>query len=153
MTESKTNSLNFYLIKLSFIYADSFIFTFLLIKKKNKNNLKQFSANLFNKAFKNLNPDDIYFYIRIYLKYSKNRENNYIIIFRLIQYHILSCEKKECPCKKLIPKNLSYSELTSFNIIKEEKNKNFIEEKSTSKFSLTKIIPYMIMILATILKR
>ena len=132
LTESKINSLNFYLIKLSFIYADSFIFTFLLIKKKNKNNLKQFSANLFNKTFKNLNPDDIYFFIRIYLKYSKNRENNYIIIFRLIQYHILSCEKKECPCKKLIPKNLSYSELTSFTIIKEEENKTFIEEKSTN---------------------
>jgi len=138
LTESKINSLNFYLIKSSFIFVDSFIFIFLLIQKKNRNNLKQFSSNLFNKTFKNLNPDDIYFYIRIYLKYSKNKENNYISIFRLIQYHTLSCEKKECPCKKLIPKNMSYSELTNFTIIKKEESQNNIEEKKNNSNNINK---------------
>ena len=57
---------------------------------------------------------------------------NYISIFRLIQYHTLSCEKKECPCKKLIPKNMSYSELTNFTIIKKEESQNNIEEKYNS---------------------
>ena len=133
LTESKVNSLNFFLIKLSFEFIDSFIFTVLFIQKKHKNNLKQFSFNLFNNSFKSISPDDIYFYIRIYLKYSKNKENNYITIFRLIQYHTLLCEKKECPCKKLIPKNMSYSKLTNFNIIEKEENQNIIEEKSSNK--------------------
>jgi hypothetical protein len=133
LTESKINSLNFFLIKISFEFIDSFIFTVLFIQNKNKNNLKQFAFNLFNKTFKSLNPDDIYFYIRVYLKYSKNNENNYITIFRLIQYHILVCEKKDCPCNKLVPKNMAYSKLTNFNIIEKEESQNIIEEKSTNK--------------------
>ena len=67
LTDSRINSLKFFLIKISFEFINSFIFTFLLMQKKNKNNLKQFSINLFNKTFKNLNPDIIYFYIKIYI--------------------------------------------------------------------------------------
>ena len=132
LTDYNIDSLNFFLIKISFEFINSLIFTILLIQKKNKNNIKKFSLNLFNKTFKNLNPDDIYFYIKIYLKYSKNKENNYIKIFRFIQYHSLSCEKKECPCKNLVTKNMLYSGLTNFNIIKREENQNIIEEKSSN---------------------
>ena len=133
LTESEINSLKFFLIKLSFEFVNSFIFIILFIQNKNANNLKQFSVNLFNKKNKNLNLDDIYFYIRIYLKYSKNKENNYIIIFRLIQYHTFFCEKKECPCKKLVPKDISYSKLTNFNIIEREESLNVIEENFSNK--------------------
>jgi len=120
------------LIKISFEFFNASIFTFLLIQKKNKNNLKQFSNNLFNKTFKNLNPDDIYCFIKMYIKYSENKENNYINIFRLIQYHTLSCDKKDCPCKNLIPQNMLYSRLTNFNINKDEESQNIIEEKVTN---------------------
>ena len=136
LTDSKINSLKFFMIKISFEFINSFIFTFLLIQNKNKNNLKQFSNKLFNKAFKNLNPDDIYFYIKKYIKYSKNKENNYINIFRLIQYHILSCDKRDCPCKNLIPKNMLYSRLTNFNINKDEENQNINEEKATNNINI-----------------
>jgi len=136
LTESKINSLKFFLIKISFEFINSFIFTILFIQKKDKNNFKQFSVNLFNKAFQNLNPDDIYFYIKIYLKYySKYKKNNYIEIFRLIQYHALFCEKKECPCKNLIPKNMLYSGLTNYKIIKIKESQKIIEEKSTDNYS------------------
>ena len=124
------------MIKISFEFINSFIFTILFIQKKDKNNFKQFSVNLFNKAFQNLNPDDIYFYIKIYLKYySKYKKNNYIEIFRLIQYHALFCEKKECPCKNLIPKNMLYSGLTNYKIIKIKESQKIIEEKSTDNYS------------------
>jgi len=132
LTGSKINSLNFFLIKISFEFINSLIFIFLLIQKKNKSNLKQFSINLFNKTFKSLNPDDIYFFIKIYIIYSENKENNYINIFRLIQYHTLSCDKKDCPCKNLIPKNMIYSRLTNFNIDKKEEIQNIIEKKVTN---------------------
>ena len=106
------------------------------MQKKNKNNLKQFSINLFNKTFKNLNPDIIYFYIKIYIKYSKNKENNYIKIFRLFQYHTLSCDKRDCPCKNLIPKNMLYSRFTNFNINKDEESQNIIEEKVANNLNI-----------------
>ena len=137
LTDSKINSLKFFLIKISFVFINSFVLTFLLIQKKAKNNLKQFSINLFNKKFKNLNPDDIYFYIKIYIKYSKNKDNNYINIFRLIQNHSLSCDKRDCPCKNLIPKNMLYSRLTNFNINKDEESQNIIEEKVTNNINIT----------------
>ena len=124
------------MIKISFVFINSFVLTFLLIQKKTKNNLKQFSINLFNKKFKNLNPDDIYFYIKIYIKYSKNKDNNYINIFRLIQNHSLSCDKRDCPCKNLIPKNMLYSSLTNFNINKDEESQNIIEEKVANNLNI-----------------
>jgi len=136
LTDSKINSLKFFLIKISFEFINSSIITLLLIQRKEKSNLKQFSINLFNKKFKNLNPDDIYFYIKIYIKYSENKENNYINIFRLIQYHTLLCDKKDCPCKNLIPKNMLYSKLTNFNINKEEENQNIIEEKVSNNINI-----------------
>jgi len=83
-----------------------------------------------------LNPDDIYFYIKIYIKYSENKENNYINIFRLIQNHTLSCDKNDCPCKNLIPRNMLYSKLTNFNINNDEENPNIVEEKFSNNINI-----------------
>ena len=132
LTNSLINSLKFNLIKLVLEFINSLIFTFLFFYKKEENNLKMFADNLFNKTFKNLNQNDIYFYIKSYIKYSQNKEKNYIKLFRIIQNHTLSCNKKECPDKILIPNYLSYSEFTSFSIIKIEDTENKIEEKANN---------------------
>ena len=100
--------------------VNTIIFNGLFIYKKNKNNFQLFSENLFSKNYKKINPDDIYYYIETYLKYSKNKESNYLQIFKLIQNHILACDKKDCPGKILVPKSMSYSQFTYFSIIKNE---------------------------------
>jgi hypothetical protein len=98
--------------------------------KKNENSLKMFADNLFSKSFKVLNPDDIYFYVKIYLVYSNNKKDNYIKIFRVIQNHTLACNKKDCPCKVLIPKFMSYSIFTNFS---KNKNNDFQNENDNNK--------------------
>ena len=98
--------------------ANTIIFNGLFIYKKDKNNFMLFSENLFSKNYKKINPSDIYYYIQTYLKYSENKESNYLKIFKLIQNHILTCDKKDCPGKILIPKSMSHSQFTYFSIIK-----------------------------------
>jgi len=122
LTNSKIDSLKFNVIKFIVIFLNSFIFLLLFIHKKRENNLKLFSYNLFNKSYKKLNPDDLYYYIEKYIQYSKNKTNNYLKIFRLIQRHTLTCNKKDCPGKLLIPKDISYSIFTNFPKIKNEDN-------------------------------
>jgi hypothetical protein len=79
------------------ILINAIIFNCLFIYKKNNNNLRLFSDNLFSNSFKTINPSDIYYYIETYLEYNEDRENNYLKLFKLIQNHILKCDKKECP--------------------------------------------------------
>ena len=50
---------------------------------------------LFSEVFEKLYPDDIYYYMKIFIKYSENENYNYIKIFRIIQKHILSCNKED----------------------------------------------------------
>ena len=127
LTKSNVNSTKFKLVKLIILLANSAIFTIFFMFKKNENSLKIFADNLFSKSFKVLNPDDIYFYIKIYLIYSNNKKENYIKIFRVIQNHTLACNKKDCPCKVLIPKFMSYSIFTNFSKIKNDDIQNEIE--------------------------
>ena len=122
LTNSKIYSLKFNVIKLIVIFLNSFIFLLLFIYKKRESNLELFSYNLFNKTYKNLNPDDLYYYIEKYIQYSKNKTNNYLKIFRLIQRHTLTCNKKDCPGRLLIPKDMSYSIFTNFSNYKNEDN-------------------------------
>jgi hypothetical protein len=122
LTNSKIDSPKFNVIKLIVILLNSFIFLLLFIHKKRESNLDLFSYNLFNKTYNNLNQDDIYYYIEKYIQYSKNKTNNYLKIFRLIQRHTLICNKKDCPGKILIPKDISFSIFTNFSNIKNEDN-------------------------------
>ena len=150
LTKSNVNSTKFKLVKLVILLANSSIFTIFYMLKKNENSLKMFADNLFSKSFKVLNPDDLYFYIKTYLIYSNNKKENYIKIFRVIQSHTLSCNKKDCPCKVLIPKYMSYSIFTHFSKIKNDipqnENDNNKEERTeetiinTKKLSETNII-------------
>ena len=124
LTNSKIDSLKFDFIKLIIQLSNSLIFCIFYIYKKEEFKLKLFTSNLFNKTFKTLNPDDIYYYIEIYLKYEKDKINNYLIIFRIIKNHILSCNKRDCPDKILIPKNMSYSLFTNFSELKNDDFQN-----------------------------
>jgi hypothetical protein len=84
LTNSILRTKMFYLVKLVIQLLNSFLFTLLFIYKKDQKSVKEFADNLFNKTFKSLNPNDIYFYIISYIKYAENKDNNYIQIFKLI---------------------------------------------------------------------
>ena len=118
LTESKINSQKFYYIKLCAELLNSLFFTILFYRKKEENSSIIFSKNLYNQSFKTFNQDDIYFYIKTYLKYKENPETNYILLFRLIQNHFLTCRNPDCSGKKLIPPEMSYSIFTDFDKIK-----------------------------------
>ena len=125
LTNSYNNTLKFHIIKIIVESANSFFLTILFIFKKEQYSLNSFGNNLFNKSFKLLNPDDIYYYFKRYLSYSKNKEMNYLEIFTPIQNHIISCNKQDCPCKKLFPKEISYSIFTDFAKIRKNDTFNF----------------------------
>ena len=143
LTNSEIDSTKFRITKLIMVLFNSIILTFYIISKKEEHNLNIFANNLFSKTFKDLNPSDIYYYIEIYNNYAKNKRKNYVKIFRIIQTHVLLCNKKDCPGGLLIPKSISYSFFTNFskklnddNSKKEKisnKNNNFIEDLNDEK--------------------
>ena len=131
LTESRIYAQKFNYIKLCAELLNSSIFTFLFYQQKIQRSSRIFSDNLFNKSFKTLNPDDIYAYIKSYLKYVENPEVNYILLFKLIQNHLLSCHNPECSGKKLIPKEMLYSIFTDFEKLNDYlKNTTTIEDKN-----------------------
>ena len=113
-TKSEVNSTKFSIIKAMFELLNALLFSMILIKKKNKKSMKIFSDNLFCTNFKTLNPSGIYYYIANYIKYSKNKESNYMTVFEPIQNHVLNCTNKDCVGHILLPKSLSYSIFTDF---------------------------------------
>ena len=151
LTNSQVYTLKFKIGKLFIELLDTIIFTAYCFSKKNQNNLEIISKNLFNKDLRNFNPNDIYYYIETYIKYSKNKNMNYMDIFRIIQTHILKCNNRECPCRLLIQKSILYSIFTNFSNIrikeridsinsnKEEKNyENDINNKKLSETNIVK---------------
>ena len=113
----------------------------LYLRKKNERSLKIFSHNLFCNNYKTLNPSGIYYYISCYLKYSQNRENNYMEIFKLIQTHVLDCNKKECPGHLLLPKSLSYSiftDLKHYSDASSNSNQKVLTDKKKKKEKIMK---------------
>ena len=108
LTKSQINTSTFYLFKLFIELLNSIIFSVFFIYKKNVNCKNLFTNNLFDSNIKDINQNDIYYYIKTYLKYSKDKKNNYIKIFSIFQNHILSCDKKECPCSSLLSKSISF---------------------------------------------
>ena len=129
LTKSEVNSIKFCIIKAAFELLNALLFSMILLKQKNKKSMKIFSDNLFCTNFKTLNPSGIYYYIANYLKYSKNRENNYMTIFEPIQNHVLNCTNKDCPGHILLPKSLSYSIFTDFT---HYSNKDNIKENNNT---------------------
>ena len=132
LTKSEINSTKFSIIKAIFELINGFLFSAILIKQKNKRSMKIFSDNLFSTNFKTLNPSGIYYYIKNYIEYS-HKLNNYMIVFRPIQNHVLNCSNKDCPGHLLLPKSLSYSIFTDFKYYSKNNNipKEIKEEKET----------------------
>ena len=120
-TNSQINSTTFLLFKLIIELINSIIFTVLFIYKKNYNSKKIFVNNLFDKDIKIANQSDIYYYIEMYLHYSHDKKNNYFKLFTIFQNHILSCDKKECPCNLLLSKCI----LLNANNIKKNKENDY----------------------------
>ena len=133
LTKSEINSTKFSIIKAAFELLNALLFSMILLKRKDQKSMKIFSDNLFSINFKTLNPSGIYYYITNYLKYSKNKENNYMTIFEPIQNHVLNCTNKDCPGHLLLPKSLSYSIFTDFKhySTKENNKENYITPKET----------------------
>ena len=126
LTNSQVSSTKFKLAKLFIEILNAIVISIFYIYKKEEHYLKIFSMKLFSEVFEKLYPDDIYYYMKIFIKYSENENDNYMKIFRIIQKHILSCNKEDCPCKSLIPKSVSYSLFTNFtkNKITDKQNED-----------------------------
>ena len=123
--------------KFLFLLLNSFLFTCLFINKKKEYSKRIFAENLFNKTFKILNPNDIYYYISTFIQYSENKKKNYIKLFNLIQYHILLCNKNDCPCQIIIPRFMVYSMFTNFTETKNNDSEN--EKLSKNNGNINKI--------------
>ena len=95
LTNSQVSSTKFKLAKLFIEILNTIAISNFYIYKKEDNYLKIFSMKLFSEVFEKLYPDDIYYYMKIFIKYSENENYNYIKIFRIIQKHILSCNKED----------------------------------------------------------
>ena len=99
------NSYIFFFIKLFIEIINAFFFTQLFIYMKDKHNLNLFAKNLFSKTMTNVSKGELYYYMRIYLEYQKNKSNNYLKIFRILIAHVKMCKKIDCPGHTLIPMN------------------------------------------------
>ena len=124
ITQPQINSIKSVISKLIIELINSLVLTALFIRKKNEYSSNIFANNLFSDIFTNFNPCDIYYYIETYINYSQNKRSNYMILYRIIQTHILSCNKNDCICKVLIPRSISYSLFTNFSKSKDDNSKN-----------------------------
>ena len=132
LTKSEVNSTKFGIIKASFELINALVFSVILIIKRNHKSMKIFSDNLFSTNYTTLNPSGLYYYISNYITYSKNKDNNYMILFKPIQNHVLNCHKKDCPEHILLPKSLSYSIFTDFNHYSNEKIQKELSTKDSN---------------------
>jgi hypothetical protein len=95
----------FFLIKLFIQLVNTYFLMVLFLYLKDKQNLNSFAKNLFSKNFIDFSKGGLYFYMRIYLEYQKDKLNNYLKLFRLITSHISICKSIDCPGKILIPRD------------------------------------------------
>ena len=122
----------FFIIKLFIELVNSYFLMHLFLYLKDRQNLNSFAKNLFSKNFVDFSKGGLYFYMRMYLEYQKDKSNNYLNLFRLITAHISMCNAAECPGKILIPKDYIKSPFAPINIkndsiIKENQIENEIE--------------------------
>lgn len=106
----------FFIIKLLIQLVNSYFLMVLFLYQRDKQNLNCFAKNLFNKNFVDFSKGGLYFYMKMYLEYEKDKTNNYLKLFRLITTHISICNNVECPGKILIPKDYIKSPFVPINI-------------------------------------
>ena len=107
----------------------------LFIYLKDKHNLCQFSNNLFSKNLADSSKGGLYYYMRIYLEYQKDKSKNYLKLFRILSTHVKNCKKIDCPGHKLIPVEYLRSPFVPTTLkdnknIEDEENINLKNEKN-----------------------
>jgi hypothetical protein len=113
----------FFFVKLSIEIFNAYFFMLLFIFLKDRNDLKTFSKNLFSKSKSNMAKGGLYYYMRIYLEYQKDKTNNYLNILRILIDHVNDCKKTDCPGLNLVPNKYIKSSFAP-NSVKEVKTKN-----------------------------
>ena len=118
----------FFFIKLFIELINSFFLMRLFLYLKDKHNLNNFAKNLFSKKYKDISKGGLYYYMRIYLEYQKDKSNNYLKLFRILMTHVKLCKRIECPGHILIPIEYLKSSFvpTTIKDTKEYKENNLI---------------------------
>ena len=105
----------FFFVKLFVEIINSFIFTKIFLYFKDKNSCQNFAKNLFSKNNTDLTKSAIYYYMRMFLEYQKNKNKNYLKLFKMILLHIKQCKKIDCPGNILISKDTLQSSFIPFS--------------------------------------
>ena len=128
LTGAKTSEI-FFLVKLFIELINSYFFLVLFIFLKDKHNLYIFAKTIFSKNFSIISKGCLYYYMRIYLEYQKDKSNNYLKLFRILSTHVKICKKFDCPGHKLIPINYLKSSFLPITI----KDRKYFYKKQTYK--------------------
>ena len=123
----------FFFIKLFVELINSLILTKLFLYLKDKSSAHNFAKNLFSKNNADISKSSLYYYMRTYLDYQKNKNTNYIKLFRIILFHVKQCKKMECPGRLLISKDYLKSLFVPFSFDEKSdwKNNIFITNETT----------------------
>ena len=105
----------------------------LFLYLKDKHNLKSFARTLFSRNNQNLEKGGLYYYMRMYLEYQKDKTNNYLKLFSIIIEHVKNCKKLDGPGNILIPKETLKSSFIPINIKDKKNNKSIISENEILK--------------------
>ena len=138
----------FFFVKLLLELVNSYVLINLFNFLKERKNVRIFAKNLFSKNSTDISRGGLYHYMKVFLEYQKDKNINYIKIFRILLQHIKFCKKIECPGQKLVPKEYLQSAFVPFSLkekadwknnifrnresIKEKKDEDLIESKSQS---------------------
>ena len=131
----------FFFVKILIEILNSYILTLLFLYLKDRKSMNNFAKNLFAKNSTDISKGGLYYYMRIFLEYQKNKNINYVKLFRIIILHVKQCKKLDCPGHLLIPKDylqssfvpFSYKDRTDYknNIFANKDNGNEIKEELT----------------------
>ena len=123
----------FFFIKLFVELINSLILTKLFLYLKDKSSAHNFAKNLFSKNNADISKSSLYYYMRTYLDYQKNKNTNYIKLFRIILFHVKQCKKMECPGRLLISKDYLKSLFVPFSFDEKSdwKNNIFVTNETT----------------------
>jgi hypothetical protein len=130
----------FFFVKLSIEIFNAYFFMLLFIFLKDRNDLKTFSKNLFSKSKSNMTKGGIYYYMRIYLEYQKDKTNNYLNILRILIDHVNDCKKIDCPGLNLVPNKYIKSSFAPNSVkkVKTKSEKDSLLNKSSRNTELKK---------------
>ena len=137
----KTSSI-FFFVKIFIEIINSYILTLLFLYLKDKRSMNNFAKNLFSKNSTDTSKAGLYYYMRVFLEYQKNKHENYVELFRIIMLHVKQCKKMDCPGHLLIPKDylqslfipFSYKDKSDYknNIFANKESKDIKEEQNES---------------------